>query len=82
MKKESILKIVFYFIIVLMLFFISNKINKYLDAKIQYESAECSDRAYIIYKGYDDQIPEYTIKDWDLRITNCAEIEAEYQDGF
>lgn len=82
MKKDLILKIVFCSIVILMLFFIFNKVNKYLNAKIQYESVECSDRAYIIYKGYDDQITEYRTTDWSLRNSKCSEIEAEYQSGF
>ena len=59
MKKELTPKIVFYFIIILIMFLFFHKISKYFDAKIKYESAKCSDSAYIIYKGYDYQIPEY-----------------------
>jgi len=58
------------------------KLDKYLDAQIAYASSDCSDRAYMIYKQYDDQIEPRPTQDWSSRITECAEIEAEYMSGF
>ncbi|MFA6463353.1 MAG: hypothetical protein WCT51_04945 [Candidatus Shapirobacteria bacterium] len=82
MKKEFLLNLVFGLIIILILFFTTFKVGRYLNAKIQYESTECSDRAYMIYKQYDDQIIEYKTTDWTQRTSECAEIEANYQKGF
>ncbi|MGI6373984.1 MAG: hypothetical protein ACOX0C_01490 [Patescibacteria group bacterium] len=82
MKKELILKIVFYLIIALSVLFIINKINKYLDARVQYENIECHNRAYIIYKQHDDQNYQAKNRDWSLRNTECSQIEAKYQRGF
>jgi len=79
MKKEFILKVVFYSTIILMMFFAINKTDKYFDARIQYEEEECNNRAYMIYKYYDDQEEGVKTKDWLSRISDCAVISAEYQ---
>jgi len=69
------------FVALIVIFFIY-KINKYFDAKIRYDSIDCSDRAYMIYKQYDDQTTEHKDRDWSLRNAECVEVETDYQRGF
>lgn len=80
-KKELIKYLILAMLLILTILFF-NKVNKYLEAKISFEHLECSDRAYMIYKDYDDQIDEHRTADWALRNSECTKIEAEYQKGF
>ena len=57
-------------------------LNNYFNARIAYESLECSDRAYMIYKNYDDQTDDIKTQDWLERVSECAGIEGEYQSRF
>lgn len=82
MKKEDILKNIFLLIAITFLIVLVYKINNYFNARIAYQSAECSDRAYMIYKNYDDQEVDFKDRDWSLRNSKCVQIEAEYQSGF
>ena len=82
MNKDKKLNILFFIIIVLVVGFFVNKINRYLDAKINYANLECSDRAYMIYKNYDNQIEEYKENDWSLRNKECTEVETKYEQNF
>ncbi len=79
MKKESIYKIIISFISFIILLLFVYKIDNYLDARIAYESVECNNRAYMIYTNYDKQNEEFKDRDWSLRNSECAKIEAEYK---
>ena len=82
MNKDKKLNILFFIIIILVIGFFANKINKYLDAKITYDNLECADRAYMIYKNYDNQSADFRDKDWSLRNQDCTETEIKYKQRF
>jgi hypothetical protein len=52
-------------------------LNRYLHAQVEYSNIECIDRAYMIYKKFDNQSQDKKDKDWLSRINDCAEIKTE-----
>ena len=82
MNRKELIKSLFLVVFIIFAILIFNKAGKYLDAKIEFEYSECSDRAYIIYKTVDDQIDEHRTRDWAYRNSECTKIKAEYQKGF
>jgi uncharacterized membrane protein len=81
MKKEEVIKNILLLIGVIFLILIVYKIDNYFNARIAYQSIECSDRAYMIYKNYDNQTDELKDRDWSLRNSECSEVDAKYQSG-
>lgn len=54
-------------------------LGSYLNTRIEYEELACHDRAYIIYKEYDDQTDDVKTSDWNLRTDACAVTSAGFR---